>query len=172
MANSKCRVRRPSPWLPKPKSSPISATPNPIASRPPTGPLHLSRLLYKSTSFFAKQTQFAQSQNDPNPLPRKALWKHLPPPPPPKQTQSNPIPPPPPIFLVYDGIRGHRGGAPASKIISENLPVVIENAYFCHLFLIYRLYCDEAIISNVQWGRENAGYDNRDRAAPGQPGRQ
>ena len=87
-----------------------------------------------------------------------------------KRTQSNPIPPPAPMFLVCDGVEGHRGGALASKIISENLPAIIDNACFCHLFFISRLYCGEAIMSNVQWGRENAGYDNRDRTAPGQPG--
>jgi len=33
-----------------------------------------------------------------------------------------------PIFLVSDGMGGHRGGALASRIISEDLPVMIENA--------------------------------------------
>lgn len=33
-----------------------------------------------------------------------------------------------PIFLISDGMGGHRGGALASKIISEDLPVMIENA--------------------------------------------
>lgn len=57
----------------------------------PAPPLHLSRILYKSASFSAKQSQFAQSQNHPKPLPGKALWKNIPPPAPAKQTQSNPI---------------------------------------------------------------------------------
>ena len=33
-----------------------------------------------------------------------------------------------PIFLVSDGMGGHRGGALASGIITEDLPVMIENA--------------------------------------------
>ena len=37
-----------------------------------------------------KRTQSAQSQNDPNPLPRKALWKGLPPP---THGKTNPIKP-------------------------------------------------------------------------------
>jgi len=40
--------------------------------------------------FFAKQSQFAQSQNDPKPLSLRALWKSLPPPTPRK---TNPIKP-------------------------------------------------------------------------------
>jgi len=33
-----------------------------------------------------------------------------------------------PIFLISDGMGGHQGGALASKIITEDLPVMIENA--------------------------------------------
>jgi len=33
-----------------------------------------------------------------------------------------------PLFLVSDGMGGHRGGALAAKIITEDLPVMIENA--------------------------------------------
>jgi hypothetical protein len=50
----------------------------------------LSRILDKSASFFAKQTQFPQTQNDPKPLPQKTLWKNVPPSDPGK---TNPIKP-------------------------------------------------------------------------------
>jgi serine/threonine protein phosphatase PrpC len=33
-----------------------------------------------------------------------------------------------PVFLVSDGMGGHQGGEIASKIVSEDLPVMIENA--------------------------------------------
>ena len=36
--------------------------------------------------------------------------------------------PEPALFLVSDGMGGHRGGAIASEIVSEDLPVMIENA--------------------------------------------
>jgi len=48
------------------------------------------------------QTQFAQSQNAPKSLSRKALWKSLPPPSPAKQSQSNPR-----FFLPIPNATGH-----------------------------------------------------------------
>jgi serine/threonine protein phosphatase PrpC len=49
-----------------------------------------------------------------------------------KQRQENQdsffVDPEPALFLVSDGMGGHRGGALASGIIAEDLPVMIENA--------------------------------------------
>lgn len=35
-----------------------------------------------------------------------------------------------PIFLVSDGMGGHQGGELASRIVSEDLPVMIETALY------------------------------------------
>jgi len=76
-------IRGPSPWLPKPNSSPpprqphnlpipccpvylLPCCPVPLLSCSPPRPLHLSRLLYRSPCFCAKQTQFPQGQNQRN----------------------------------------------------------------------------------------------------------
>jgi len=55
--------------------------------------LHLSRVLYKFTLFYAKQTQFTECSNKRKHCYNNGLCQHTPPQPLQKQSQTNPIKP-------------------------------------------------------------------------------